>query len=126
MGESDQPTAAEWKVLRIVSELQNCAAREVCDVAAARHQWSASTVKTLLRRLVDKGHLRTKRVGNSFLYRPSRSALRSLKRAADALLDNAAEGTVAPLIAYMVKKSRLSEDELSELRALLDEPEDDR
>ena len=87
----------------------------------ARLEKSNVTVKTLLRRLVDKGQLRTKRVGNSFLYRPSRSAVRSLKRAADALLERAAEGTVAPLLAYMVQKSRLSADEVAELRALLDE-----
>ena len=115
-----QPTAAEWKVLRIVSEQGTCAAR---DVVAAGHEefgWSASTVKTLLRRLVDKGHLKTRRIGNSFLYRASRSASRSLRKAADALLDNAAEGTVAPLLAYLVKKSELSAAEVEDLRRLLD------
>ena len=118
-----QPTAAEWKVLRIVSERGTCAARDVVAEAADEHGWSASTVKTLLRRLVDKGHLTTRRVGNSFLYKASRSASRSLRKAADALLENAAEGTVAPLLAYLVKKSRLSSDELEDLRELLDRKE---
>lgn len=121
MTPDSQPTDAEWKVLRIVSERGSCAARDVVEDGAEQFGWSPSTVKTLLRRLVDKRLLRTKRVGNSFLYRPSRSAAKSLTRAADALLDRAAEGTVAPLLAYMVQRSRLSPDEVADLRALLDE-----
>ena len=115
------PTSAEMHVLKIVSELGSCAARDVVARAEDEHGWSTSTVKTLLRRLVDKGHLRTRRVGNSFLYELRRSPLQSIRHAADSLLDHAAEGTVGPLLAYLVQKSRLSDSELSELRGLLDE-----
>jgi len=111
----------EWKVMKIVWEEKSCAARDVYQTAAESEDWSPSTVKTILRRLVDKGYLKTTQIGNSFLYRPTRSALNSLTSAADSLLENAVEGTVAPLLAYMAKKSRLSTDELSELRNLLDE-----
>jgi len=123
---TDSPTKAEWKVLKTVTDAGECAARDVVAACDREFSWSASTIKTLLRRLVEKGHLTTRRVGNSFLYRPSRSARKALRRAADALLENASEGTVAPLLAYMVKKSRLSTEELAELRGLLDAVEDDR
>ncbi len=106
--------------MRIVWRLQEAAARDVYGEAGRRHDWSASTVKTLLRRLVDKGYLTTTQVGNSFLYRPTRSAIHALKRAADSLLDHALEGTTGPLIAHMVERGKLSSEELGELRALLD------
>ncbi len=69
----------------------------------------------------------TTRVGNSFLYRPSKPALGSLYTAADRLLENALAGTTGPLLAYMVKKSKLSSEELARLRDLLDQrqPEGD-
>ena len=119
--ETAQPlSAAEWKVMNTVWRLKRCAAREVCEAAQAEFGWSASTVKTLLRRLVEKGYLQTTQVGNSFLYRPARPALSALRRAADTLLQNALEGTVGPLLAHMVKTSRLSPEEVAELRALLD------
>lgn len=124
MAESDQvPTAAEWKVLKIVADAGSAASRDVATECERRFDWSVSTTKTLLRRLSDKGHLKIRRIGNSFLYRPSRSILRTLCRTADELLDHATEGTVAPLLAYMVRRSRLSEEELAELRALLDAEE---
>ncbi len=125
--ETNPLTPAEWKVMKIAWELKSCAARDVYQEAGRLHVMSASTVKTHLRRLVEKGFLATTRVGNSFLYRPSRPALGSLYRAADRLLENTLAGTTGPLLAYMVKKSKLSADELEQLRELLNgyEPEED-
>ena len=116
----DPLSPAEWRIMRIVWRLKECAARDVYTEAGEEHGWSVSTVKTMLRRLVEKGYLKAKPVGNSFLYRPAKSAIASLTRAADTLLDNTLEGTTGPLLAYMVKKSELSDAEVAELRALLD------
>src|SRR5688572_3375874 len=121
-GEPAEPlTPAEWKVMKIVWPLKACAARDVYEVAGREHGWAASTVKTILRRLVEKGYLTYTQVGNSYLYRPARPALKSLFSAADSLLENTLEGTVGPLLAYMVKKSKLSPEELNQLRALLEQ-----
>jgi predicted transcriptional regulator len=106
--------------MRIAWRLGDCAARDVYSLAGDRHGMSVSTVKTHLRRLVEKGYLSTTQVGNSFLYHPIQPLLGSLKHAADRLLENALEGTAGPLLAYMVKKTPMSSDELAELRALLE------
>ena len=116
----EPPTAAEWKILKSVFERGSCAARDVVADAERLHDWSASTVKTLLRRLVDKGHLRTRRVGTSFLYRPSRSVHKALRESADQLIDQAVDGAMGPLLQYMVRKSRLSTTDLDELQDLID------
>ena len=113
-------TTAEWKVMKIVWRLKSCAARDVYQEAGLAHGWAPTTVKTLLRRLVDKGHLSATPVGSSYLYRPVRPAWKSLFGAADTLLDNALEGMDGRLLAYMVKKSSLTREDLGELRALLD------
>ena len=44
-------------------------------------------------------------------------------RAADGLLANAIDDAVGPLLAYMVKKSSLTQADLNDLRDLLDEKE---
>lgn len=116
----DPPTAAEWKILKAVFAHGSCGAREVIEDAERAHGWSASTVKTLLGRLVEKGHLRTRRVGSAFLYRPSRSVHRALRDSADQLLDQVLPGALGPLIQYMVGKGRMSGDELATLREFLD------
>lgn len=118
----DALSRAELKVMKIVWELKQAAARDVIE-AAAGHGWQPSTVKTLLRRLIEKGHLRARRVGNSFLYEPAESALPSLQRAIDQLIEDVHEEVTAPLLMHLVKRSRLTSDELAELRALLDSKE---
>ena len=117
----DPLSAAEWEIMKIVWEKRNCSAREVYEAAGETHGWASSTVKTMLRRLVEKGHLKTKQTGNIFIYSPSQSAEKTLFKSADTLLNRALDGTVGPLLAYMVKRSNLSKSELEELRTLLDE-----
>ncbi len=120
--EAPEPlTVAEWKVMKIVWRRKSCAARDVYEEAAGSQGWAPSTTKTLLRRLVDKGHLTATAVGSSFLYRPARPAWQSLAGAADTLLDNTLEGMDGKLLAYMVRKSRLTPDDMAQLRALLDQ-----
>ncbi len=110
---------AELKVMKVVWRLKQAAARDVIE-AAAGHGWQPSTVKTLLRRLVEKGHVTAKRVGNSFLYEPGEAALPSLQRALDHLFEQVHEEVTAPLLMHLVKRSRLTSAELAELRALLE------
>jgi predicted transcriptional regulator len=117
---ADPLTPAEWKIMKIVWRLERCAARDVYEAAGEAHGMAPSTVKTHLRRLCDKGYLAATRIGNSFLYRPRRPALGSLFAAADRLLEHTLEGTKAPLLAYMLEKSRMTEDELRALREVLD------
>ena len=120
--ESPEPlTAAEWKVMKIVWRRKSCSARDVYEEAGEAHGWAPTTTKTLLRRLVEKGHLTATAVGTSFLYRPARPAWTSLAGAADTLLDNTLDGMGGKLLAYMVKKSRLTPDDLARLRQVLDE-----
>jgi BlaI family penicillinase repressor len=114
---------AEWKIMKIIWDQKACAARDVYEVAQQEHGLAVSTVKTHLRRLVEKGYLETTLIGNSFLYKPTLNRIHSLCRFADELLSHAYEGTVAPLVAYMVKHSHLNPEEVAELKKILDEYE---
>jgi BlaI family penicillinase repressor len=114
-------TPAEWKVMKIVWRRRKCAARDVYEEAGRAFGWAPTTAKTVLRRLVEKGHLTAEAVGNSFLYRPSPGAVKSsLLGAADALLDNVVEGMSGLVLTHLVRRSRLSGAELKELRELLE------
>ena len=111
---------AEWKVMKIVWDLQKAMAREVYTIAGERHAWTPATVKTLLKRLVEKGYVSTTQVGNGFVYRPAQSALSALQSAADTLLTNAVDGATGPLLVHMVQRTALSADDLDQLQKLID------
>jgi predicted transcriptional regulator len=111
---------AEWKVMKIVWELRKAMAREVYTIAGERYAWTPATVKTLLKRLVEKGYVSTTPVGNGFVYRPARTALSALQSAADTLITNAVEDATGPLLAHMVERVSLSEGDLDALQKLIE------
>ncbi len=110
---------AEWKVMKILWELQKAMAREVYTIAGEQHSWAPATVKTILKRLTDKGYVSATRVGNGFVYRPILSAASTLQSAADTLLTLAIEGTTGPLLVHMVEQTTLSESDLDSLQKMI-------
>lgn len=113
-------TAAEWKVMRIVWEERKAMAREVYTIAAERYGWSPPTVKTLLRRIVDKGYIQVTQIGNGFLYRPVHSSLNIVTKAVESLMDNAVDGT-GPLLLQLVENAPLSDQDLDSLQAMIEQ-----
>ncbi len=119
-GELKDLSKAEWKVMKIVWDLQKAMAREVYTIAGEQHSWTPATVKTILKRLVEKGYVSTTQVGNGFVYRPAQTAISTLQSAADALFSNATEDLTGPLLLHMVERTSLSEDDLESLQKLID------
>ena len=119
-GELKDLSKAEWKVMKIVWDLKKAMAREVYTIAVEQHGWTPATVKTILKRLVEKGYVATTQVGNGFVYRPAQTAISTLQSAADVLISNAAEELTGPLLLHMAERTSLSEDDLESLQKLID------
>ncbi len=117
----DPLSPSEWQVMKIIWELKSCAVRDVYNRISPDFDWSQNTVRTFLNRLVDKGFLKTKQIGNCLVYSPKRPFLRAIYNAADDLLDKTITGQTGPVLSYLLKKSDLSAGEIEELRELLDE-----
>ncbi len=116
-----EPSSSEWKVLRYVWEHEPSTAREISEALEPQEGWASSTVKTLLRRLVEKGHLRSTKGKGVTQFRAMGSAKRTLFGAAEELLRRTKEDTVGPLIAHLVKRSSMSSGELEQLRKLVEQ-----
>lgn len=61
-------SSAEWEVMRVVWTKEKTTSRFIIDVLSEKYEWSDSTVKTLLRRLVDKNMLSSMKEGKKFIY----------------------------------------------------------
>ena len=118
---SKRISQAELDVLEVLWTESPLAASDVADRLARDKDWNIKTVKTLLSRLVDKQALSTRRDGRRFLYTPivTRSAYAS--RAAKRLSERLFGGRAAPLVAHLAEGEGLSEQDIAELEALLQE-----
>ena len=92
---------------------------------ADQHGWAYSTVKTMLDRLVTKGFVKARRVGNVYEYMPKIKRKSVVVRAVDDLVDRVLEGSLTPLFDRLVERQQLTSKELGEIREMLDRYSDD-
>ena len=84
----------------------------------ASHQWDASTIKTLLRRLCEKGAAAAEK-REVFYYRPILTREEYQEWSTRTLIDRAYQGSAKALVASLVEHAELSQADLEELRAIL-------
>ena len=110
----------ERQIMDILYRRRRATAAEV--MADLPGEPSDSTVRTQLRVLEQKGHVRHEEQGLRFVYMPAvaRSAARksALKHLVETFFDGSAEKTVAALLGG--EAARLSDDELRRIGALID------
>ena len=61
-------TDAEWEVMRVVWANERVTSKKVISVLKEKMDWTQSTIKTILGRLVEKGVLNTEQEGRKFIY----------------------------------------------------------
>ena len=61
-------TDAEWEVMRVVWANDRVTSKKIISVLKEKMDWTPSTIKTILGRLVEKGVLNTEPEGRKFIY----------------------------------------------------------
>jgi BlaI family transcriptional regulator, penicillinase repressor len=118
-------TDAEWEVMNVLWEQSPGTAMDVTETLRTRTDWHPKTVKTLLSRLVRKGVLRFREEGNRYLYSPAIPRQRYVKEESASFIDRVFGGETTPALLHFVKSSRLTNEEIDELRRILDAKHDD-
>jgi len=112
---------SEWTILRIVWERQPCAAPTVQEALAAEKGWAYTTVKTLMDRMVRKGLLRTEKIRNLYLYRAAVSQAQAQRSEIFRTVQRAFNGTLTPMMQFLLENEELSEQEYEHLARLIRE-----
>jgi BlaI family transcriptional regulator, penicillinase repressor len=114
---------AESVVMNVLWQKSPIATEEIVT-ALSRREWKASTIKTLLNRLLKKGAIKAQRDGRRFLYSPVMKRERWLLDESNSLLDRVFGGRVAPLVAHFSRTRKLSKRDVEELKLLIRELDD--
>ena len=112
-------TQAEWELMNVLWEGPRTAL-EVAD-ALQRHP---KTVKTLLGRLVRKGVLRYREEGNRYVYSPAIPRQRYVKEESASFIERVFGGETTPALVHFVRTTKLTSEDIDELRKLLDEKQE--
>ena len=120
MPKPPQISDAEWEVMSVLWKQAPRTATEVAEEVGDRMKWHPKTVKTLLARLVKKGALRYREEGNRYLYTPAFARDRYVAAESRSFIDRVFGGETTPALVHFVETMELSDDDLRELRAILD------
>ena len=112
---------AEHAVMEVLWDRGTATAAEVSEHVGDARGWSLATVKTLLSRLVQKDAIATRPDGRRYLYTPLIERVDYVGGESRRLVDRLFGGKAASLVAHLAETEALSEDDLSEIAALLKE-----
>ena len=110
---------SEWKVLDLLWKKSPQTSAELILALEKESQWSDSTIKTLLTRLIKKGAVAFEKKGHLYLYRPLLSEKIIKSQACKGFLDKIFGGSVTPLLQHFVESNSLSPTELESLQKLI-------
>jgi BlaI family transcriptional regulator, penicillinase repressor len=114
---------AEWQVMQVIWDKQPLAAQEIVEALSRQTDWTASTIKTMLHRLVKKDVLTFEAQGNRYVYRSRIRRSDCVRQESRSFLKRVFSGEPATLLAHFLKTSHLSPAQIADLRRILDEQE---
>ena len=108
-------TELENDVMQAVWDSAPCTVETVHEAVARRRHIKETSVRTLLRRLEQKGYLRHEEDGRAYVYRAVEPARSLAAHAVRQIIDRFCRGSVEELVSGMVDAKALSDDELGRL-----------
>ena len=113
---------SEWAIMEALWESSPQTASEVTKTLRASMNWAENTVRTLLTRLVEKGALKTaENASGTRTFIPAVKREACVRAESQSFLDRVFGGAAKPLLVHFAQNSKLSPDEIKELKKLLDQ-----
>lgn len=113
----------ELEVARTVWKLGEATVGQIHEAMPKSRAMNYATVQTYIRRLEEKGYLKARRDGRTKIYsakvKPGKVIGETVRNVMDQLFD----GEIIPMVKHMVSDRQISDEELEQLREIIDEAE---
>ncbi len=108
---------SELKVMDVLWKEGVSTAKHVSDVMTARYGWNINTTYTLLKRCIKKGAVERRDPNFVCIPRIRREVVQAQET--DELLDKVFDGSVDLLVASLLDRRKLSQDQIARMRRML-------
>jgi len=111
----------ELAVMNVVWELGECSSAEVIEAFRRHRPLAPTTIRTVLANLRKKGYLEpVPTIERGFRLRATVSRSAVAKRSLKELLKNVFQGSPRQAIAHLLKDESISDDDLEEIRSMIE------
>jgi BlaI family transcriptional regulator, penicillinase repressor len=116
-----RPTEAELAILRVLWERGPSTVRQVHELLAEHRETGYTTTLKLMQIMADKGLVSRDESSRTHVYAARASQESTQRQLVNDLVDRAFGGSAAELVLRALSSHRASDDELREIRKLIDE-----
>lgn len=103
---------AEWEVMRVVWANDRVTSKKVISVLQEKMDWTQSTIKTILGRLVGKGVLNTEQEGRKFIYTANIEEKEAVRNYVEDIFKRICNKKVGNVIGRIIENHVLSFDDI--------------
>lgn len=111
---------AEWEVMKIIWNTPNIKANEITKLLDDKKEWKQATVKSLINRLLKKNAISFEKDGKEYSYYALVTEEECVLEESQSFLNRVFNGSVSNMVVNLVKNQNLTEDDINELRKLLE------
>lgn len=119
-------TAAEARIMEALWDAKVPVSAEAVREHVTGEDWTDATVRTLLGRLMKKKAVASQKDGRRYLYSPLIERRTYAVEESRSLLDRLFDGRLAPFVTQFTEQQALTEEDIAELRRLIDRLDRDR
>lgn len=120
MHNSYQISEAEWQVMQCLWQGGGKPLKDIIDQVAPQTGWNGNTIRTLLVRLVEKGAVAAEKQGRNYHYSALAQKEECIREETQSFLRRIFDGSPVKLFAALTGSGEISEQELSEIRGMID------
>ena len=114
----------EMEILHLVWELGEATVAEVQERILENRKVAYTTVMTVMKNLNDKGYLKFRKQGTTFVYSAAKKPEDVQYNLINRLVDKVFKGSPTALIQTLVQNEQISERELAEIKKLIEGMDD--
>ena len=111
---------AEWEVMKMLWDKAPMSLGELLTAVAQASEWHPNTIKTFVRRLVQKGAVGTVGSPGSYQYVPLFTREEGTRAENRSFLDRIYGGSLKPMLVAFLRDEDLTPDDIDELKDVLD------
>jgi predicted transcriptional regulator len=112
-------TEAEWTIIKSVWENEPCAAPTIQEKLFKQTEWTYSTVRTVMDRMVVKGLLTAEKIRNLTLYRTAVTREQAQRGELLYALKHAFNGALTPMVQCLLDTNDVSREDLDKIKQLI-------
>ena len=115
---------SEFEVMKIIWNTNPVKSSDIIKVLSSEKNWSESTIKTLINRLLKKESISYNKEGKTYLYYPLIDEHSYIKKESKSFLQKFYAGSLNNMLSFFIQDEKLDSKDIENLKSLLQQDEE--